>query len=144
MDSKMDEVCIPPPPPAAEVDVDSNVITLPTLEATLSSPPDVVGNPDKPVMDEAALGTVESMSLLLTMGTMVAGGVLPSAPKELSNEDIGSTSTFAAADAELSFDEVLAGGGGDTVVGTTTPVAGWALMDGTIIGAAALLFDWDS
>lgn len=87
-------------------EVDSNVITLPTLEVALSSP--AVGKPDNPVMDDAALGTVES-SLFPTMGTIVAGGVLLSAPKELSNDDIGSTRRLE----ECSFDVDRVGGGGE-------------------------------
>lgn len=138
---------MPPPPPPPEEDVDSNVITLPTLEVIFSSPMvEVGGNPDNPVMDDAALGTVESISLFVPfpmvpptpMGTNVAGGVLlVSAPNELSNEDIGSTSRLAAA--ELSLDNDRVGGGGeDTDVDTGTLVAGCALMDGTCAVELAL------
>lgn len=124
MDSKIDGVWMPPAP----ADVDSNVITLPTLEVIFSSPV-VVGNPDNPVMDDAALGTVESpMSLFPVMETNVAGGVLLSAPNELNNEDIGSTSILADAGAALSLDVDRVGGCGETVAGTEVDCA---LMDGT-------------
>lgn len=144
----MEEVCIPPPEAvpaaAAEEEVDSNIMTLPTLDVMMPSSaiPLAPGallfcNPDRPVMDDAALGTVESaMSLPLppeeVMGTIVAGGVLPvSAPNELSSEDMGSTSRladelllFAVFPAAClccwlcSLDEDRVGcGGGDTVAG---------------------------
>jgi len=142
MDSRMEEVCIPPvvpPPPPREEEADSNVITLPTLEAMWSSIFAALllfANPLNPVIDDAALGI--SSLLFPPMGTNVAGGVLlvASAPKELSNEDMGSTRMFAAAAAAtdewlLSEGAVCAGGCGEMVVGGS--FVDWALMDGTIL-----------
>lgn len=105
----MEEVCIPllpPPGPPAEEGADSNVMTLPTLEATWTSSPApavlpgvLVWNPDSPVMEEAALGT---SSLFPVTGTMVAGGVLLASlvPKDESKDDMGSTRRLAVAAAE--------------------------------------------
>lgn len=98
---------------------------LPTREDWTWSSVTLACRPDSPVIDDAALGTVDSCSLLLpTMGpTCVAGGVLLSAPKELRSEDIGSRSN--SADRSLDVDRV--GGGGEEMV------ADWALMDGTAL-----------
>lgn len=88
---------LPTPPPLMEDEVDSNVMTLPTREATWPSSAAVaaLGRPDNPVMEDAALGTVES-SMFPT--TVVAGGVLlVSAPKELSKFDMGSASIWLTA-----------------------------------------------
>ena len=125
--SRMEDVCKPlATPTPRELEVDSKVNALPTCDVVLSSP--VVGRPDNPVMDDAALGTVESGSLFPTMD----GSALLSTPNELSNDDIGSTNWFA----ELSFDAVRVGGGGENEAGTVTEVC-CALIDGTNSAASA-------
>jgi hypothetical protein len=65
---------------------------LPTRDAAFSSI--IVGKPDTPVMDDAALGTVQS-PLLPTMGTNVAGGAFLSSPNELTNDDMWSESKMS-------------------------------------------------
>lgn len=112
----MEDVCIPP--------VDSKVSALPTRDVLLSSPE--VGKPDNPVMDDAALGTVESNSLFPT----TAGGALVSTPNELSNEDIGSTSCSALLSL-FDVDRAYVGGIGEIGAGAGAPVIGCALIDGT-------------
>ena len=129
MDSKIELVCIPFPPnakgpPGLGAVVDSNVMMLPTRDVVLLSSPVLLLllllflagiMPDGPVMDDVALCTV---------------GVLLSAPKLLSIDDMCSNMRFSAS----SFDVVRVGrsGGGEEDAIEGRALMNCALMDGTV------------